>query len=100
MNRIEQYIPGIKEVCQQFPVKRLGLFGSSLTNKFNDSSDVDVLVVFDEDENINHFNEYFDLKDALEGLLSRKVDLVVDKKFRNPIFQQEVDRTRLLIYEK
>ena len=81
-------------------MKRLGLFGSALTQNFSQSSDVDVLVVFDSREDIDFFEKYFELKEQLEILLKREVDLVVDKKFKNQIFRESVDKTRTVIYER
>ncbi len=100
MLNIEQYKSQICGLCESLPVKRLGLFGSSLTSKFSTSSDVDVLVLFDEKENIDYFDQYFELKSHLEGIFNRTVDLVMDKKFNNPYFQKVVDRTRRTIYER
>ena len=40
----------IERVCRTLPVKRLGLFGSAMTQDFTSESDIDVLVVFDSDE--------------------------------------------------
>lgn len=97
---IQSYKHEIDALCRDLPVKRLGLFGSSLTGNFSDASDIDVLVVFDKDPSIDSFDIYFNLKDKLESVFNRSVDLVVDKKFRNPYFQAIVDRTRKVIYEK
>jgi len=97
---IQSYKNEIDALCRDLPVKRLGIFGSSLTGSFSDSSDVDVLVVFDKKSGIDSFDVYFNLKDKLEGIFKRSVDLVVDKKFRNPYFQAVVDRTRKVIYER
>ena len=97
---IEEVKPAIERICQRLPVKRLGLFGSALTQNFSQSSDVDVLVVFDSREDIDFFEKYFELKEQLEMLLKREVDLVVDKKFKNQIFRESVDKTRTVIYER
>jgi predicted nucleotidyltransferase len=37
-------------------------------------------------------------KQHLEEIYQRPVDLVTIKKFRNPIFQKEVDSSKTLIY--
>ncbi|MBN2375043.1 MAG: nucleotidyltransferase domain-containing protein [Sedimentisphaerales bacterium] len=97
---IEKIKPAIEQVCRRLPVKRLGLFGSVLTPNFSQSSDVDVLVIFDSGENIDLFDKYFELKEYLEKIFKREVDLVVDKNFKNPIFKETVDRTRTVIYER
>jgi len=97
INKIQ---PAIAQTCRQLSVKRLGLFGSVLTEDFSDRSDVDVLVIFDTEKDVDWFDRYFSLKEKLEEIFQRQVDLVVDKKFRNPVFQQSVDRTRTVIYER
>ena len=90
----------IQRVCRGMPVKRLGVFGSALTEAFGPDSDVDVLVVFDTSGNLDLFNTYFELKERLEDIFGRKVDLTVDKPFKNRIFQEIVDKTRTVIYER
>ena len=97
---IEKIKPRIERVCQRLPVKRLGLFGSALSSNFSQDSDVDVLVIFDSDENIDLFDKYFELKEQLEKIFNRQVDLLVDKKFRNPVLKESIDRTRTVIYER
>jgi hypothetical protein len=97
---IEKVKPEIERICRSLPVKRLGLFGSALSQKFSQGSDVDVLVIFDSGENIDLFNKYFELKELLEEIFQRDVDLVVDKKFKNPVLRQAIDATRTVIYER
>ncbi|MFH1613663.1 MAG: nucleotidyltransferase domain-containing protein [Planctomycetota bacterium] len=97
---IEKIKPEIKRICQRLPVKRLGLFGSALSQNFSRDSDVDVLVIFDSGENIDLFDKYFELKEQLEEIFNREVDLVVDKKFKNPVLRESIERTRTIIYER
>jgi hypothetical protein len=82
------------------PVKRLGVFGSVLRKDFGPSSDIDMLVVFDTDSRANLFDKYFELKECLEEVFGREVDLVVDRPFRNPLFKDSVDRSRTVVYER
>jgi len=96
---IEAIKPEIERVCRSMPVKRLGLFGSALSDNFSQSSDVDVLVIFDSGENVDLFDKYFELKEQLQDVFKRQVDLVVDKKFKNPVLRKSIDRTRIVIYE-
>ena len=97
---IEKIKPEIERVCRRLPVKRLGLFGSALSRNFSQGSDVDVLVIFDSGEDIDLFDKYFELKEQLEKIFEREVDLVVDRKFRNPVLRKSIDRTRTVIYER
>ena len=100
MTNLSKLRPEIERLCRLMPVKRLGLFGSALTQDFRPGSDVDVLVVFDADEKVDLFKTYFELKEELEKIFGREVDLIVDKPFRNPIFRKSVERTRTVIYER
>ncbi len=97
---VEKIKPEIEQVCQRLPVKRLGLFGSALSQNFSQNSDVDVLVIFDSGENIDLFDKYFELKEQLGEIFKREVDLVVDRKFKNPVLKKSIDRTRVVIYER
>lgn len=96
---IQRLKPQIDRICRQLRVRRLGVFGSVLRKDFGPASDVDVLVVFDED-NKDLFGKYFELKERLEEVFGREVDLVVDRPFRNPVFRDAVEKTRTVIYER
>jgi predicted nucleotidyltransferase len=97
---IEKIKPEIERICRRLPVRRLGLFGSALRKNFSQASDIDVLVVFDSGENIDLFDKYFELKEQLEEVFEREVDLVVDKEFRNAVLRESIDRTRIVVYER
>ncbi len=97
---IEKVKPEIEQVCRRLPVKRLGLFGSAVGRGFSDASDVDVLVIFDAGEDVDLFDSYFALKEQLEKIFQRDVDLLVDRKFKNPVLRESIDRTRVVIYER
>ena len=72
----------------------------ALSQNFSQASDVDVLVIFDSDENIDLFDKNFELKEQLEKIFKREIDLVVDRKFRNPVLRKSIDATRTVIYER
>lgn len=97
---LEKLTPKIKAVCHKLPVKKLGLFGSAVTGNFSHNSDIDVLVIFDKNKDVDLFNVYFDLKEQLEAIFGRDVDLIVDKPFKNPVFHESVERTRVTVYER
>ena len=100
MNHIDLYRDRLIALCELHKVKQFYLFGSILNSKFNDSSDVDVLVQFGNVELIEYFDNYWDFKEKLEELFQRPVDLVEDQAIRNPIFRKVVDREKLLVYER
>jgi predicted nucleotidyltransferase len=99
MKLIELNIQQIIALCQRYKVKNLSVFGSILTDKFHDKSDVDLLVNFNADHSdYDYVENYFGLKDSLENLLGREVDLLEEKGLKNKYFIQEVNRTKQLIY--
>ena len=100
MKLIELNLQRILDLCRKHKVKTLAVFGSILTDRFNDQSDVDLLVNFDttDHENWDYVSNYFDFQEALEKVLGRKVDLVVEKGLKNKYFIQNVNRTKHLIY--
>ncbi|MBD5308886.1 MAG: nucleotidyltransferase domain-containing protein [Muribaculaceae bacterium] len=102
MKLIERHIQSIISLCKKYCVKRLYVFGSILTDRFNDKSDVDFSIVFDNEKvnerSLDWADLFFDLLHELEALLGRKVDIVFDNNISNPIFRHELDETKRLIY--
>lgn len=100
MKLIELNLQRIFDLCRQHRVRTLAVFGSILTDRFNDNSDVDLLVDFEpiEHDKFDYVGNYFGLRDALEHLFNRKVDLIEEKGLRNKYFIANVNRTKQLIY--
>lgn len=100
MKLIELNMSKILELCKRYKVKTLCVFGSILTPRFNDSSDIDLLVRFRKEEIPLHdyADNFFDFQFALESLFNRKVDLVCEDAIRNPYFRKEVEAKKQLIY--
>lgn len=98
MKLIDNNIQRIVALCQKYKVGKLFVFGSILTNRFNDKSDVDLVVDFDKAALEEYADNYFDFKSALEMLFGREVDLLEDKAIKNPILRKNIDNSKLLIY--
>ena len=96
---IESKLPEIAELFWRHHVKRLELFGSAATDKFHPLfSDVDFLVEFLPEARKPWAGEYQDLKEALEALLGRKVDLIADREIENPYKRKSIEASRRLVY--
>jgi uncharacterized protein len=95
---LEPHIKEIKRLCSAHKVKQLYAFGSVLTNKFNNESDVDLVVDFDTMDISDYADNYFDFKFSLQKILNRPVDLLEEKAVKNPYFRKNLNRQRLLIY--
>lgn len=100
MKLIELNLQYIIALCRKHKVKSLAVFGSILTDKFNENSDVDMLVDFEPIDHaaFDYVGNYFDLRDALERLFNRTVDLIEYGNNLNPIFKALIDKKKLLIY--
>ncbi len=94
---IQQYNEDIVAICKSLSVKRLYLVGSAARDDFNEEkSDLDVLVEFEGQERL--FYRYFDLKEKLEALLGRNVDIIQPKAVKNPYVQRNLERDKVVIY--
>ena len=72
----------------RFGARQLALFGSAARDEMRPDSDIDVLVEFD---GPTTYDAYFGLKDYLEAMLHRPVDLVTTKGLK-PRARQHVER--------
>jgi len=88
----------LADVCLRNGVRKLALFGSVLTDRFSETSDIDLLVEFLPEERVGFFR-LADMESELSRLLGgKKVDL------RTPMdlsryFRDEVVRDAVVIYE-
>ncbi len=99
MHLINDNINKLRALCRLYKVKKLYAFGSILTSRFNEHSDVDILVDFNAEVNHNTYaDNYFGLYYALKSLFGRDVDLVDESAVKNPYFKEELEETKQLIY--
>lgn len=85
-------------LCHRHHVRTLDVFGSAVREDFGPSSDLDFLVEFDTIPPAQYANAYFDLKEALETLFGRPVDLVTSASVANPYFSSSVAASRQNVY--
>ena len=90
------YKPEIEHLCRELRLQRLDLIGSATRDDFSDDSDIDVLVTFAGDDNL--FDRYFSLKEKLEEIFKRKVDVIEERAVKNPFFRKTVNRDRIKVY--
>lgn len=87
------------ELCRRYRVRRLFLFGSAARDDFDPArSDVDLLVEFEAFPAGGYADAYFGLRESLEALFGREVDLVALSAVRNPYMRADIERTRALLY--
>lgn len=94
---INPYLPAIEEICAKYGVKRLVLFGSALTARFEESSDLDFLIELG--DKARGLIRYMGVKTDLEALLNRPVDLVMPKAVKNDRIRKQIFSSTQELYD-
>jgi predicted nucleotidyltransferase len=94
----EKNIEQIKQICKEFRVKNFSAVGSVLTDNFSSDSDIDFVVDFEENDPVKYTDLYFQLKDKLEHILKRQIDLIEERGIKNSFFRKEIDESKVVIY--
>lgn len=90
-NLIDQHRDEVAALCRSAGARRLDAFGSAVRADFDPyTSDLDFLVEFDDVPPAAYAKAYFALKDGLESLFGRPVDLVTGSSLANPYFRKRV----------
>lgn len=89
-NRIESF-------ARKWKIKEIAVFGSALRDDFSQKSDVDILVQFENAAHPSLF-DLVDIKDELETIFGRPVDLVEKDSLVNPYRRAEILKTAKTIY--
>lgn len=87
----------IAEFCRKWQIKELSLFGSALGDDFRPDSDVDLLVTFAQPVRWTLW-DFIDMKEELEAMFSRSVDLLTEKSLKNPFRRHSILTSRRAIY--
>ncbi len=87
-------------LCQQHSVGELYVFGSSVTDQFDEErSDIDLLVEIEENDPLERGAKLMSLWDKLEEFFQRKVDLLTKATIKNPVLRKSIDATKVLVYD-
>ena len=95
-----QYLPSVVNVLKKHKVIRAYAFGSVCSDKFNNESDIDLLIAFEENlDPLVKGQSLWDMEDELNLILNRKIDLLTETQLKNPYFIKELNETKITIYE-
>jgi len=87
----------IAALCRRNGIRKLALFGSVMTDRFSEESDIDVLVEFHPREHVGFFR-LADIQTELSRLLrGRRIDLRTPKDLSRH-FRAEVLRDAMVVY--
>ncbi|HQU92106.1 MAG TPA: nucleotidyltransferase domain-containing protein [Pyrinomonadaceae bacterium] len=93
---IGKYQKEIEAICRELSLQRLDLIGSASRDDFSPRSDIDVMVTFQGGGSL--FTRYFALKERLEKLFERPVDVIEERAISNPYFLRAVSSDRVKLY--
>ena len=89
----------LRALCRRFHVRRLDLFGSAARGDFDPGTERHRFPGrFDRGAPQHPFDAYFGLKEALEALFGRSVDLVEAGAVRNPYLKASIEQSRENVY--
>ncbi len=94
MLTIEQIKSVVTKVGKKYGIKSAYLFGSYAKGDANDSSDVDIII---EKGNLQTYDDYCDMKFAIEDELDTSVDLLTTEGVK-PRFYELIKDDRILLY--
>src|SRR3954453_18406673 len=86
----------LARICVSLGVRKLELFGSATRSAF--PRDLDFLVDLGERSPAQYSAAYFELRERLEKLFEKPVDLVTPPGLANPYFRQRVEQEKTLLY--
>ena len=96
---VEANLPALRDLCRRFGVRKLDLFGSAATGRFDPArSDLDFLVEFEKPPTGGFAGSYFRLREALKTLFEREIDLVTENGLRNPYLRRQIESERRTLY--
>ena len=101
MNKVvKDKLKEMADLCKIRGVRRLALFGFAATEAFDqDSSDLDLIVEFNQMSPAQHADNYFGLMEDLQQIFGVPADLVEMGPIRNPFFRRAVATTQVVLYE-
>jgi len=98
---IEQHRDDIAALCLRAGARSLDVFGSAVREDFDPvTSDLDFLVEFDELPPAQYALAYFALKESLEALFRRPVDLLTAGSLDNPYLRERINAQRQPVYAR
>ena len=96
---IEKRSAELADMCRKLHVLKLDVFGSATRDDFDArSSDLDFIVEFEPIAPADYADAYFSLKEGLERLFGRPVDLLTPASLANPYFRESLSASRQKVY--
>ncbi len=90
-------IAAITAFCRKWRIREFSLFGSVLRDDFGPESDIDVLVELAQGHGLDLF-DWVDMREELERIFQRDVDLVSKGGLKNPLRKNAILASAKVLY--
>lgn len=84
----------LQQFCQKYGIRKLSLFGSILGDDFKPTSDIDMLVEFEQGERVGLL-KMARIENELSDILGRKVDLRTPQELSRYFRQEVIDNSEV-----
>jgi len=99
--QIAGHLEEFKTICRDHKVDRIYVFGSAISDRFNEkTSDIDLLVELNVSDPFEKGELLLSLWDSLEIFFDRKVDLLTDQSIKIPVLGKSIEQTKQLLYDR
>jgi predicted nucleotidyltransferase len=96
-NGISLSINDIIDLVKKYDIKEIAIFGSSIRDDFNENSDIDLLIEFNNSENISLF-DIIDIQDYFRSITKRQIDIVEPAGLKNPYRRDSILKNKEPLY--
>ncbi len=96
---LQAQLPSVVKLFKDHRVKSAYAFGSVVSDKFNEDSDIDFLINFEDNvEALERGKIWWNLYDTLRDIFNREVDLLIENTLKNPYLIEDINEKKQLIY--
>ena len=87
----------IEFIVNKYNVKELSIFGSSIRDDFKTTSDIDLLIEFNDSQNISLY-DLLDIQEYFEKITKRSIDIVEPAGLSNPYRKEAILKSKEILY--
>jgi len=87
----------INFIVKKYNVKELSIFGSSIREDFKITSDIDLLIEFNDSQNISLY-DLLDIQEFFEKITKRSIDIVEPAGLTNPYRKEGILKSKEILY--
>jgi len=81
------------ELQTEYPLKRIGIFGSCARTDHSEQSDIDIVVELEPPKMF----DLIGIKQEIENRLQKKVDIVRYRESMNPVLKERIDKETIYV---